>query len=378
MADPVTSSGRSGPWTPAGTLELIPHSPAPRIRVFAFASGTVTEKLDVSVDWLRQNREQFSDLWIDVDGLGDLDTLTELGQLFGLHQLSLEDVLTLHQRPKVETYAGYHYIVLRMLSRRDGRIVSEQLSLFLGQNFVLTFQEGMPGDCLEPLRVRLRNNHLSRHERVSSFLSYSIVDSVVDSYFPILESLGETLEALEETIIFGAGEDVMHRIHEIKRELLLMRRAAWPLRDSLGPLLHDASQLVCPETKLFLRDCHDHCVQIIELVETYRELGASLMEVHLSSLSNRMNEVMKMLTVITTIFVPLTFIAGVYGMNFNPGSSPWNMPELNFYWGYPLCLTLMLTLAIGELWFFWRKGWLFQSKTSTSPVSQSEDLYSRK
>jgi magnesium transporter len=142
--------------------------------------------------------------------------------------------------------------------------------------------------------------------------------------------------------------------------------------------LHDASQLVCPETKLFLRDCHDHCVQIIELVETYRELGASLMEVHLSSLSNRMNEVMKMLTVITTIFVPLTFIAGVYGMNFNPGSSPWNMPELNSYWGYPLCLTLMLTLAIGELWFFWRKGWLFQSKTSTSPVSQSEDLYSRK
>ena len=354
-----------GPWTPAGTLQLDPSWPAPAISVFAFGGPDgVLEKSDVSLDWLAENRQRYTVIWINVEGLGDAAVLTGLGEMFGLHSLSLEDVTHLKQRPKLESYSTYHYIVLRMLSRPGGReeIEAEQLSLFLGYNFVLTFQEGLPGDCFGPLRARLRSDPLSRHEHIASFLAYSLIDCVVDSYFPILEDLGETLEDLEEFVLADPNEEVMQRIHEIKRQLLVIRRAVWPLREALNPLFHDSSELICAETKLFLRDAHDHCIQVIELVETYREIGASLMDVHLSTLSNKMNEVMKVLTIMTTIFVPLTFIAGVYGMNFNTARSPVNMPELNWYWGYPLCLMVMLLVAGLELWALYKRGWILPKR----------------
>ena len=233
----------------------------------------------------------------------------------------------------------------------------EQFSLFLGPNFVLTFDE-QPGDCFDPVRERVRRKHGRVREAGADYLAYALLDTIVDCYFPLLERYGEQLEDLEETIISQPNHTVVAAIHDIKRDLLSLRRAIWPQRETFNTLLRDKTPLLTDETRLHLRDCYDHTVQLIDLIETYRELGADLMDIYLSSVSNRTNETMRVLTVIATIFIPLTFIAGVYGMNFNAGTSPWNMPELGWYWGYPLVLGLMAMVAAGQLFFFWRKGWL--------------------
>ena len=354
-------------YTPAGTLLAHPHATASTLDVFAFGPDGMVEKQNASLEWIAKSRSSFTVMWVNVDGLGDVTALSGLGAIFDLHKLSMEDVLTRSQRPKFEGFPGYHLIVLRMLFRHHEVLNAEQLSVFLGKDFVITFQEGVPGDCLGPLRTRLRAEVGWGHNNLASFLAYSIIDNVVDSYFPILEKVGDYLEDLEEEILSHPTPDTVRGVHDVKRELLIIRRAVWPLREAISPLFHDQSSLVGEETKVFLRDCHDHCIQIIDLVETYREIGSSLMDVYLSSLSNRMNEVMKVLTIITTIFVPLTFVAGVYGMNFNTEASPLNMPELNFYWGYPLCLGGMLAVALLELWTFRRRGWIFRKEGPARP-----------
>jgi magnesium transporter len=349
------------PWVPPGTLVINPNSPKPVLEMIAFGPHDfIEQKLD-SVQWVIDNRDRYKVIWLNVDGLGDINVLQQLGDLFNLHRLALEDVVNVHQRAKVDIYDDCYFIVMRMLQRHteDHEIETEQLSMFLGQGFVLTFQEGIPGDCLDSVRERLRKESARIREHASDFLAYSIIDAVVDGYFPILEDLGERLEELENDILMHPSRELVRRIHDAKRDLLTIRRVVWPLREAIGPLSRDESGLVSNETKVFLRDCHDHCIQVVDLVETYRELGSSLMDVYLSSLSNKMNEVMKVLTIITTIFVPLTFVAGIYGMNFNTEKSPLNMPELDWYWGYPACLLLMLTIAFVELWFFWKRGWIF-------------------
>jgi len=271
-------------------------------------------------------------------------------------------VLSVHQRPKIEQYGEYYFIVTRMV-RLGEHLETEQLSLFLGKNFILTFQEGRPGDCLDLIRERIRQKGGRIREAGLDYLAYALLDAIVDCYFPILEEYGERLEAFEDEILTRPYGDTVARIHEIKRNLLTLRRAIWPQRETFNTLLRDELPLVTNETRLYLRDCYDHVTQLIDLIETYRELGADLIDVYLSSISNRTNEIMRVLTVISTIFIPLTFIAGVYGMNFNPSASPWNMPELNWFWGYPLSLLLMAVVAFGQLIFFRRRGWLGAPKS---------------
>jgi magnesium transporter len=300
-------------------------------------------------------------VWINVEGIGDAGTVTKLGELFGLHRLALEDVLHTHQRPKVEQYGDHLFIVTRM-ARLGEQLETEQLSLFLGENFVLTFQEGIPGDCLEAIRERIRKKGGRIRDAGLDYLAYAMLDAVVDAYFPILEQYGERLEAVEDEIGEKSTSDTIARIHAIKRNLLTLRRAVWPQRETFSTLLREETPRISAETRLYFRDCYDHVTQIIDLVETYRELGADLTDIYLSTVSNRTNEIMRVLTVIATIFIPLTFISSIYGMNFNTATSPWNMPELNWYWGYPLALLLMLGVAVGQLLFFRRHGWLGSPK----------------
>ncbi|HUR28969.1 MAG TPA: magnesium/cobalt transporter CorA [Planctomycetota bacterium] len=288
-------------------------------------------------------------LWLDVAGLGDTQTIEALGEIFGLHRLALEDVLSGHQRPKVEHYGAVLFIVVRMPEQGE-HLDTDQLSLFLGENFLVSFQT-RPGDCFDPVREHLRSatGRLSTHG--ADYLAYRLLDLTVDSFFPLLESLGERIEQLEDEVLLKPTNDAIPRIHEVKRELLTLRRATWPQREAINSLLRETNPLIKDETRVYLNDCYDHTVQLMDLLETYRELSSSLLEVWLSSVSNRMNEVMKVLTIISTIFMPLTFIVGVYGMNFT------HMPEIDTWWGYPAVLLLMAVIAVSMLIGFKRKGW---------------------
>jgi magnesium transporter len=294
---------------------------------------------------------------VDVAGLGSPELVQQVSAVFALHGLAIEDVLHANQRPKLEPYDGYLYLVLRMISY-DGALDTEQLSLFLGKGFVLTFQEDRPGDCFGAVRDKLRGGTSSLRLRGADSLLHALVDSVVDSQFPVLEAIGDRLEDLEQEILQDPETAGASRIQAVKRDLLQIRRIAWPTRDALGALYRDETPLVAPETRPYLRDVHDHAVQVMDLVETYREVSSGMMEVYLSSVSNRLNEVMKVLTIIATIFIPLSFIASVYGMNFDTARSRWNMPELEWRYGYPFSLALMALVAGAFLWQFWRRGWL--------------------
>ncbi len=313
--------------------------------------------------WMEDRKGKLPVLWINVDGLGDSHVVSELGRIFGLHKLALEDVVSSHQRPKVDIYDEHLFISLQMLYRHEGRVETEQLSLFVGHDFLISFQEKISGDCFEPVRDRLRKAASKLRSGGPDFLAYTLIAAVIEAYFPILEDLGEQLEAYEDSLMSEPNRQVVQEIHLLKRDLLAVRRAVWPLRETINPLLREETPLISRDTRLFLRDCYDHSIQVVEVLESYRELASSMMDIYLSSLSNRMNEVMKVLTIITTIFVPLTFVAGVYGMNFNTEKSPYSMPELNARYGYPWCLMVMLLIASGELYYFWRKGWIGKNAT---------------
>ncbi len=309
---------------------------------------------------LRQELARLPVTWIDVDGTGDPQIIQSLGRVFGLHPLVIEDIVNVHQRAKVEQYADQLFLVARMAGSPPDHD-TEQLGLILGTNFVLTFQEGRPGDPFDPVRERIRKAAGRIRAAGPDYLAYCLLDAVVDGYFPGLEDAGERLEALEDEILAQPGRATFHRVHDLKRELLALRRAVWPLREAIGGLIREQSTLIRDETRLYLRDCYDHVVRIIDFVETYRELGSDLTDLYLSSVSQRMTEVMKVLTIIATIFIPLTFIAGVYGMNFHTDKSPWNMPELEWYLGYPFALLLMAVVAAGLLAYFWSRGWMRSS-----------------
>ncbi|MGB7413852.1 MAG: magnesium/cobalt transporter CorA [Thermosynechococcaceae cyanobacterium] len=290
--------------------------------------------------------------WIDVQGLGNESILRRLGQTFDLHPLILEDVVNVPQRSKVETYEDQLVIVARMVLPSEGEpgFTSEQVSFVLQDHTLLTVQEH-PGDCFEPVRKRIRLKKGLIRRMGADYLAYSLLDAVVDGFFPIMEAYSDQLEVLEDEIMANPSPELLNRVHTLKRELLSLRRLSWSQRDAIASLLRDDSPLISNEVKVYLRDCHDHAIQILEMVETYREFAASLMDVYLSSVSNRMNEVMKILTVISTIFIPLTFIAGIYGMNFK------NMPELNWDWGYAMVWFLMGAIASSLVYFFWKRGW---------------------
>lgn len=348
---------RTPPGAAPGTLIPDPEAEAPRIRVMAYGPDTLDESVIDDVQALQNLIDTVPMLWVNVDGLGDLELIRSLGLLFGLHELALEDVVNVYQRPKVEDYDDHLFIVVRMPHGGE-QVDTEQVALVLGPGYVLTFQEHV-GDCFDPVRERLRKSPNGRiRGSGSDYLGYALIDAVIDSFFPVLEACGERLGDLEQKVLDQPSPGVVQDIYALKRDLLALRRAVWPLRDMANALIRDESRLISDRTRLFLRDCYDHCVQLMDMLESYREVASGLIDIHLSSVTAHTNEAMKFLTLIATIFIPLSFVAGIYGMNFDPEASPWNMPELDWYLGYPFALGLMLLVAAGFLIAFYRKGWL--------------------
>ncbi|MGN6543650.1 MAG: magnesium/cobalt transporter CorA [Aureliella sp.] len=347
---------RSKPGTAPGTIQTDPNAEATRIRVMAYTASGLHERELQAAEQLKPFLQQWPVVWVDVSGLGTAETITALGELFGLHSLAMEDVVNVHQRAKLEKYEDYVFIVARMCNPHD-YAATEQISMFLKPGVLITFQE-RAGDCWDPVRDRLRQARGRIRSVQADYLAYQLIDSIVDSYFPLVDELSDQLDALDEAVTARANTWQMHRVHELRGHLLAMRRAIRPHREMINELSRDDVLLINPETRLFFRDCYDHVIQVIDLVDTYRELTADVRDFYLSSVSNRMNEIMKVLTIIATIFMPMSFIASLYGMNFNT-QSPWNMPELNWYFGYPMALSAMAMTAIGFLWYFKHKGWIF-------------------
>jgi magnesium transporter len=368
MDEPVSKKVRrrqrrhTPPGTPPGTLEADPTAPRPILTVIAYSPTEVLERRIEDPSEICALLGKFKVVWLNVDGLGDANIVAKIGQAFEIHRLALEDVLHVHQRPKVEVYEGYRYVVARMIQRGD-LLDTDQLSLFLGKNFVVTFQE-KAGDGFDRIRERIRGKKGNLVVSGADYLAYALLDAVIDEYFPVLESIGERLEDLEERLVLSPHPSMLPVVHNMRRDLLTLRRSVWPLREAVSFLLRDDSDsLFQRETRPYLADCYDHTVQLMDLVETYREVASGLMEIYLSSMSHRMNEVIKVLTIISTIFIPLTFLAGVYGMNFDGTVSPWNMPELRWKYGYFACLGVMALTVLGMLVYFRRKGWLGGPRT---------------
>jgi len=291
--------------------------------------------------------------WIDVIGLHDVKQVGEIGEVFKLHPLMLEDIVSPGQRPKIEVYDGSIFIVLKMLRylEEEKTIDIDQVSLVIGKNFVITFQE-KPWDVLESLRDRLRHSKGRIRSRGADYLAYAIIDAIVDGYFAVLEEIGNEIEVVEDLVVKVVSPSIMQEIHGLKREVLVLRRSVWPLREVLGAFYRDESDLIEDQTRMYLRDVYDHSIQVIDTIETFRDLLSGTMDLYLSSISNRMNEVMKVLTIIATIFIPLTFVAGLYGMNFK------HMPELQFPWAYPAVLLLMASVGGGMILYFRKKRWI--------------------
>jgi magnesium transporter len=301
--------------------------------------------------------------WIDVLGIGNQATWDALSPIFNLHQMLVEDVVNVPQRPKVEHYQDQLLIIAIMVVLNPDRtgFSKEQVSLVIGKNYLLTIQEEPKEDCFHGVRQRIEVDRGIIRKQGADYLAYCLLDAIVDGFFPVLEYYGELIEQLEEEVMMKPDRSTLAKIYKIRRELLTVRRAIWPQRDAINSLIRDGSELISSEVQVYLRDCYDHTVQVMDMVETYRELATGLMDVYLSAVSNKMNEIMKLLTVVSAIFIPLTFIAGVYGMNFDREKSPLNMPELAWYWGYPACLSLMFATAGGLVFFFWKRGWFKSS-----------------
>lgn len=342
-----------------GTLIQDPCAPKPVLRLIAYGPDEVVDRMIADPQELPGELGKRPVSWLNVDGLGDVTMIKTIGEMFGVHRLALEDVINVQQRAKAEDYDEHEFIVVRQVNPSE-TLDTEQFSIFLGRNYVLTFQE-KAGDFFDPVRKRIREGKGRLRGAGPDYLAYALIDALIDSFFPVIERYGDELDKLETLILEAADhKEVIRRIHSIKRDLLTLRRCIWPQREALSTLLRDESRHVSRDTRVYLRDCYDHIVQLIDLLETYRELAASLMEAYLSTVSNRMNEVMKVLTVIATIFIPLTFVVGVYGMNFDyaDGEKPWNMPELHWRYGYPLCIGAMLLIAGGMLYWFRKRKWI--------------------
>ena len=297
--------------------------------------------------------------WINIDGIHQVEVIEKIGKQFNLHPLVLEDILNTGQRPKVEDFEHYLYIVLKMLyyDDKDSETKAEQISLLVGSNFVISFQE-QEGDVFNPIRERIRGSKGRIRKMGADYLAYSLINAIIDNYFVILERLGERIETLEEELVNNPTPETSQEIHRLKGDMIFLRKSVWPLREVINGLTRGESSLIKESTVIYLRDVYDHTIQVIDTLETYRDVVSGMVDTYLASLSNRMNEVMKVLTVIAVIFIPLTFIAGIYGMNFNPEVSPWNMPELNWGFGYPTAIGIMIFIGIGMVLYFKNKKWL--------------------
>jgi len=290
--------------------------------------------------------------WINVDGIENTEILKDLGECFNIHSLTLEDILNTDHRPKLEDYENYIYIVLKMLSydEKEEVISSEQVSLILGKNYVISFQES-EGDIFDPIRERIKNGKGRVRKAGSDYLYYLLLDAIVDNYFIILEKVSEKIEGLEDEVIKNPTQKTLNNIHNLKTEMLYLKKSVWPLREVVNKLERGELTLIKKSTSIYLRDIYDHTIQVIDTTETLRDMLSGILDIYLSSVSNRMNEVMKVLTIIATIFIPITFIAGIYGMNFS------NMPEIGWPWSYLVFWIVVLIIGITMIIYFKRKKW---------------------
>lgn len=291
--------------------------------------------------------------WINVDGVSEVDVLQHLGDCFKIHPLVLEDILATDQRPKAEDYGSYLYVVLKMLrlEEKSGELQSEQVSIVLGENYLISFQEGLEGDVFEPVRLRLKNEKGRLRQAGPDYLLHALLDLIVDNYFLILEQVTDRIEEIEDELIDRPSSATVQGIYQLKRELLYLHKAVWPLREVVGSLQRRDSDLIRDPTVIYLRDLYDHTVQVVDTLETLRDMLSGMLDIYLSSVSNRLNEVMKVLTIIATIFMPLSFIVGLYGMNFK------YMPELSHPYGYPMAVATMVLMGLAMAAWFKRMKW---------------------
>lgn len=346
------------PGTAPGTLVEHVETPRPvRISLVDYTPEEFVEHELVAPTDCQPYLKRKSVTWIHVQGDVPADTLRNLGELFDLHPLALEDVMNSGQRPKLDSYEDQDFVAVNLPEFRNGGITTRQISLFFGTDYIVSFS-ATETDPFEPVRLRLRTSTGRFRARGADYLLYTLLDVVIDAGFPMLDRLADTLEELEAEVLDKPGQDTLGRIHQMKRELLLLRRSLWPQREVVNALLRPEHALIGAETRVYLRDCYDHTVHIIDLLETYRDMATGMLEVYLSSISNRTNEIMRVLTIIATLFIPLTFIVGVYGMNFSNDASPWAMPELHWYYGYPTIWLIMILVAAGLLYYFKRQNWL--------------------
>lgn len=352
-----------------GTLVIPETSPAPRVRMIRFNhSGVEDSQLDMGQASrpdraMDQAMDQALDenfvSWIDVQGFGDLELLKKFGQIFDLHHLLLEDIVNVPQRPKAEVYGNQLLIIVRMVHPLDsGKVILEQVSVVIGKTYVLTFQQRY-GDVFDPVRNRIREATSLIRKHGADFLGYALIDTVIDGYYPVLEEIGDHLEALEMDVVWNPSRKVLGQLNQFKNQLVNMRRGIWPQREAISQLARGNEGSLSEEVRLHLRDTYDHCVQITEVTEVYREMVTGLMGVYLSAVANRTNEVMKVLTITATLFIPLTFMVGVYGMNFD------HMPELHVKWGYPIFWGVMIVVGVSMTAYFYHLGWIGNNDDAT-------------
>lgn len=325
-----------------------------KINAAQYSRENFSEKNILSPEELKPVGEGI--LWLNVDGIHIPETIGNICDKFGIHPLTQEDILNTAHRPKAEDNGSYIFIVMKMLGFQSGSLLSEQVSLIIGKNYVLSFQENAT-DEFETVRENLRKNKGKIRELGPDYLAYRLLDFVLDNYFAVLEKIGDEIENVEDELVENPTRQTLEKIYKLKGEMIIIRRAVWPLREVISSLEKTETELISKSTQPYLRDLYDHIVQLIDTNENYREMAAGLMDIYLSSVSNKLNEIMKVLTIISTFFIPLNFIAGIYGMNFNTGISKYNMPELNFYLGYPMVLFLMFLVSLGLFIYFKRKKW---------------------
>jgi magnesium transporter len=349
---------RKRPGSSPGSLVLNSPRRAPEVQMqtFEFSPDYFQEDPKASLEKVLGLKNGPRQSWINIDGLHDVDLIQKIGTDFEIHSLNLEDILDPTSRPKIDEMEDYIFMSFKMISfgKKSGngeKLIQEQVSLILGKNWVLSFQE-IPGDSFEPVRERLRSGKGRMRRMGADYFAYALVDAAVDYYFVAVESIGERLDAIDKKVLDSPSPATLKQIHSLKNDLIKVRKAIWPLRDVISSLERNESKLVNPETLIFIRDLHDHIVQLIEAVETYRDLVGGLFDIYLSSQSNRTNEIIRVLTVTTSTFIPLTFIVGVYGMNFK------FFPELEWHYGYHFVWILMIAVAVGMVSFFRKRGWI--------------------
>jgi magnesium transporter len=339
-----------------------PAAPAPAgeptvLRMIACDGQGVHESTITRIDELAGSRDRWRVTWIDVEGLDDLDIIRRIGGIFEIGELALEDAVTPDERPKVEVF-GHQVLIAVRTARFDGDVVvTDPVGIFLGDRYVITFRGRTAGDAFDGVRQRIRAGRTQLGELGADHLCALLLDAVVDGYFPVLEQFGDRLEALEEEALEAPSRQSLVKIHDVRNDLMTLRRALWPTRDVLHALGREPTRFVGDHARAHFRDSYDHTMELLDLMENFREIGSDLRDIYLASLNNRMNDVMKVLTVIATIFMPLTFITGFYGMNFNT-ASPWNMPLLNYRYGSLVAIGIMLATTAGMVILFWRRGWL--------------------